>query len=618
MHLYSLAINPTVGCSAEISARRVKLETCTQRVLAFANADCSGVVVNATDEEDLDTFFYCTHHPDLKGLSAREARRHYRRRGRRERRLPNSSAMLRLVEAQEAPLPADFDSLAYLRLNGDLQHELRHAWQPAEHYLRHGRHHGRRYKPQPAGFTDRSQALQLRRRLVQVFGEPPVTEALVFEVHKAASLAMASTTPAAPLMDPVLIARWLLSSSEMDSADLANLQGQLGVLFKVAFEPFPILPRSAAEMEAINRVRATAIATSVCGAGPDRPPVTLLMLAAQAASGEPVVAAPKPSEAAGRVARFFARDVPHFGLQRYVTPAQRGRLRAPVSPQDPRPLAACLLDEVLTAPSLEARDDPADLATRFFDRDVWLSDMDYVLSGEQLTAAQVQVTTQGDHVGLSAPSFLFQDHLGASDEVSWAAREAAQAWLHRFVWREREDRGLPQTIVGASASAYASGAATPKAPKAPEADRFGARKGRKLLRVGELAAFGAQGAGRKHLIGRGWHRAEMGAHIWSADNAALIAIDLDEEDLGPLDLFMRLSPGPKRDPQVTAWWNGAPVGALRPPWNRIFTLHCHLGSHHRSGGRANILCLGVEDTFQVEGDGRRLGVAVYDLMLVRR
>ena len=571
--------------------------------------------MNAAGEGDLDPFFYCTYHADLKGLSAREAHRHYRRRGRREKRLPNPFALLRLVEAQEAPLPADFDSVAYLRLNGDLQHELRHAWQSAEHYLRHGRHHGRSYKPQPAGLTDRSQALQLRRRLLQVFGETPVTETLVIEVHRAASLAAASATLAAPLMDPVLIARWLLTSSDATSEDLADLQGQLRVLFAVAFEPFPILPRSAMEMEVINRVRATAVTMSVCGAGLDRPPVTLLMLAAQAASGEPVVAAPTPAEAAGRVARFFARDVPHFGLQRYVTPAQRTRLRAPVAPQDPKPLAACLLDEVRTAAPPETSADLADLAARFFDQDVWLSDMDYVLSGEQLTAAQVRVTTQGDHVALSAPSFLFQDHLGATDEVSWAAREAAQSWLHRFVWRERENRGLPQTILGASASAYVCGAAAPKAPKA---DRSGAGEGRKLLRVGELMAFGAQGTGRKHLIGRGWHLAEMGAHVWSADNTALMAIDLDEEDLGPLDLFVRLSPGPRRNPQVTAWWNGETVGALRPPWNRIFTLHCHLGSHHRSGGRPNILCLGVEDTFQVEGDGRRLGIAVYDLMLVRR
>jgi hypothetical protein len=254
-------------------------------------------------------------------------------------------------------------------------------------------------------------------------------------------------------------------------------------------------------------------------------------------------------------------------------------------------------------------------AGRFMDQDVWLSDMDYLLSSEQLQALQVQVKTEGGDAELFAPGFLLQDPRSIVDGKSWAARELAQGWLQRFVWLEREDRGLPQTIVGVSAAAHLKGVA--QSPKAPAQDRPDGRDGRKLLRVGDLAAFGAGGAGPRHLVGRGWHGPEA-AHVWSAANTALLAINLKEDDLGPLDLFLRLSLGPYRDREVAAWWNGCLVGALKPWRSMVSTLHCHLGARHRSGAKPNILCLSVEDTFQIEGDGRRLGVAVHDLMLARR
>ena len=522
--------------------------------------------------------------------------------------------MLKMVEAQEGPLPEDFNSLDYMRLNGDLQPELRHPWQAAEHYLRHGRHHGRRYKAMAAGFTDRSPVDHLRRRLIQAFGGSLTSETLVLQVHKAAGLAAASATLAAPLMDPVLIARWMLASPEGAAVDFTRLEVQLYMVFKAAFDQVVAPPRIAVEMDVINRLRREAITTTLCAAGPGRPPVTLLMLATLAASGGPVAPALSPDQATALVARFFAHDAPRLGLERYITPEQRALLRAPASPQDSRPLAARLLDEVRGLGSPERAGPPAGDAPSFFDQDVWLSDMDYLLSGAQLTAMQVQVVREGDHVDLSAPSFLFQDHLGSSDEVSWVGREAAQGWLHRFVWRERNDWGLPQTIVGPSASAYACGAVTRRAGEAHGTDPG---EGRKRLRTGEQVAFGVEGAGRNHLIGPSWHSAEA-AQTWSAANTALLAFNLDEEDLGPLDLFVRLSLGPRRDPQVSAWWNGVHVGVLRPPWSMPFTLHCHLGAHHRGGGTPNILCLSVPDTIRVEGDRRPLGVALHDLMLVRR
>ena len=565
--------------------------------------------------EAFDAFFYSTYHADLKGFSARQARRHYRRHGRREARPATPSDMLRLLQAQIGELPPDFSADEYVGLNGDLRGELRHPWQAAEHYLKHGRHHGRRYRVPPSvRLTDRSSANLLRARLVQAFGEVAVPDSLVLEVHKAVLAAGRSTTAAAPLMDPVLLARWLMMSPQAVMPDIASFKVQLAVLFKTVFKAGASESRSALEMEVVNRLRARAIETEVFGSREDRPCVTLLMLATEAACDRPIPKAPSPEETAALVARFFARDVQRLGLQGFVTPRQRAQLRAPASSQDARPLAALLVEE---AGGAQAGPGPGPAGPKpdFLEKQVWLSDMDYVLSSEQLEAAQVQVITEGDRVQLAAPSFLFADHLGAVDEVSWAAREAAEAWLQRFAWRERQDRGLPQTIIAASASAHASGAPSPKARMAPTATA--GRGGRKLLRVGDLLTFGAEGAGQRHLVGRGWNGVEA-AHVWSAAQTALIAINLDEEDVGPLDLFLHLSPGPRRDPKVSVWWNGCPAAILKPAWNRIFVLHCHLGSRHRSGLTPNILCLGVDETFEVEGDGRRLGVALYDLKMVRR
>ncbi len=572
------------------------------------------VVATHDDADAFDAFFYCTYHADLKGFSARQARRHFRRHGWREARPSNPSAMLRVLQAQEGPLPADFSSAGYAGLNGDLRGELRHSWQAAEHYLKHGRHHGRRYRATPPiRLTDRSSTDLLRRQLILAFGEAAVSEALMLKVHKAVHAAERSSSLAAPLMEPVLLARWLMTSSEAVALDAGRFEDQLNILFKTAFQSISVAPRSAVEMEVINRLRSLAIVTEVFQAEGARPPVTLLMLATEAACKRPIREAPTSEQARAITARFFARDVPRLGLERFVTPHQRSQLRAPVGPDDARPLAALMLEEagVLKGAASSSAGPPPS----FLEKDVWLSDMDYVLSSEQLEAAQLQVVVEGDHIQLSGPSFLFDGHQGAADHVDWGAREAALAWLQRFVRRERRDRGLPQSMVAASASAYVSGTAQPRVN--PALDAAAGEGGRKLLRVGDLLTFGAEGAGSRHLIGRGWHSLEA-AHVWSAAPTALLAINLEEEDVGPLDLFLRLSPGPRRDAQVSVWWNGHPATTLWPVGNRMLAVHCHLGAHHRSGLAPNILCLGINGTFQESGDGRRLGIALYDLMLVRR
>ena len=60
--------------------------------------------------EAFDAFFYSTYLSDLKGFSAWQARRHYRRHGRREARPATPSDMLRRLQAELGGLPSDFSA----------------------------------------------------------------------------------------------------------------------------------------------------------------------------------------------------------------------------------------------------------------------------------------------------------------------------------------------------------------------------------------------------------------------------------------------------------------------------------------------------------------------------
>ena len=499
-----------------------------QRVRVFADSGPAAIIMKSAHEGSFDPFFYCTYHADLKGFSAREAYRHYRRHGWREARPPNPSTMLRLLEAQEGPLPEDFRTLDYLQLNQDLRQELRHDWQAAEHYLRRGRHDGRRYKTQPTGLTERSAVNHLQSRLVQAFGNALVDEGLVQHVHRAVASADGSATFAAPLMDPVLLGRWLLTAPDAAAVDFSDLRTQLTILFRVVFELHLITGRSALEMKVLNSLRRLAINTIVFQADGRRPSVTILMLAARAVSEESFYEAPTPEEAAGIVSRFFTRDVPRMELRRYVTPEQRARLRAPAAADDATPLAVSLLEEVEGVAALASVREPAELKARFVEEGVWLLGMDYVLSGHQLEVAQVQILADREWIKLSAPSFLIRPEQSAdvNEPASFGVR---QDWLRRFVLSEREDKGMPETLVSGSASAYVFAGLTPKPPSEVRSGRGG---GRNPVRAGDLITFGLDGAGPQHLIGSGWHDVEV-THVWSADKHALLAINLDEEDVGP-------------------------------------------------------------------------------------
>jgi hypothetical protein len=95
----------------------------------------------------LDVEFYRNFHPDLKDLSPFEARQHYVLNGAGEGRFANIQEVVRSVENEGRGLPEDFDAAGYLELNKDLRRKLTQPWEPAVHYLRHGRWEGRLYKP---------------------------------------------------------------------------------------------------------------------------------------------------------------------------------------------------------------------------------------------------------------------------------------------------------------------------------------------------------------------------------------------------------------------------------------------------------------------------------------
>ena len=567
------------------------------------------------EDNALDPVFYRARYPDLKGLRGRQVRAHYERHGRDEKRWPNAGAMLRDMEAREGALPRDFDAATYLDLNPDLKPVLPQPWQVPAHYISDGRREGRRYiavhdpksRDEPP-LVARSVADALRRRLIHAFGEDQVSDALVFKTRKAAVAAIKSATIASSLMDPVLIARQLLITPD-EALDFSNLRVQLKALFDIAFVPL-CLGEVLGEQEVLRRVRAAAIELQVGPEADDLLPVTVFMLAALAASSDLPVELPTIASLPAFLARFFVVHVPRRRLERFVTPAQRSRLRAPY--KGGAPLAAWMLDSVLRPDPSEPRLSSAERTARFWDEEVWRTSLDYVLSSEQLEAAQLRVEEKNGERQLTGPSFLLSAIGSEGGASTWVEREAVDQWLTKFVYEGQELEGLPQLLVGPSVVAHVGNGAGQRAPER----RSSPGEPRRRISLGELVGFALNGADR-YVIGEGWHGPEPG-HRWTAACSAMLAMNLDEADLGPLDLFLSLFPGPNVGTTITLLWNGVPVATQRPLLNRPVTIHCHLGAGHRTGLRANILTLAVSNTVTVANESRRFGVALRDLMLVRR
>lgn len=96
--------------------------------------------------DSFDPTFYREFYADLRQfVKADELWNHYLRHGRAEKRLPTRQALIAQLEAEFLTIPADFDGRAYLRLNGDLGAQLDNPVQALNHYMRFGRHEGRKY-----------------------------------------------------------------------------------------------------------------------------------------------------------------------------------------------------------------------------------------------------------------------------------------------------------------------------------------------------------------------------------------------------------------------------------------------------------------------------------------
>ena len=96
--------------------------------------------------DSFDPTFYRDFYADLRQFTTVEALwKHYVQHGRAENRLATPQALIAQLELEFQSVPADFDGRAYLRLNADLSSQIDNPLQALDHYMRYGRHEGRKY-----------------------------------------------------------------------------------------------------------------------------------------------------------------------------------------------------------------------------------------------------------------------------------------------------------------------------------------------------------------------------------------------------------------------------------------------------------------------------------------
>lgn len=114
-----------------------------------------------------DPAFYRDFYGDLRQFTTdAELWGHYDRHGRAEKRLPTYAALVAQLEAEFHAVPPDFDGRAYLRLNGDLGGQIDTPVQALDHYMRHGRHEGRRYLRYDADLPQAFERMRADGRIV--------------------------------------------------------------------------------------------------------------------------------------------------------------------------------------------------------------------------------------------------------------------------------------------------------------------------------------------------------------------------------------------------------------------------------------------------------------------
>jgi len=90
--------------------------------------------------------FYRRFYPDLRHLGTDEALwQHYYAYGRSENRFANYEALITQLVAECGQIPGDFNPDGYLRLNADLAGRIDTSERALDHFMRFGRHEGRRY-----------------------------------------------------------------------------------------------------------------------------------------------------------------------------------------------------------------------------------------------------------------------------------------------------------------------------------------------------------------------------------------------------------------------------------------------------------------------------------------
>jgi hypothetical protein len=580
-------------------------------------------------DETLDPAFYLTYYRDLVGLTPKQAERHFKTWGRQEGRKGNARQFLADLERQFGSFPKDFNAEKYLSMHRDVQAIAPTPLHAAQHYMEHGRKEGRPYssvnlresrsrlhdlthEPPPAlvhrsWIADRGQALRI------VFGEA-FSETLLRAVMSNAQAIAKHPSVGSPLLHDIVIARYLLSAPSGYRSDFTTPQTQLAALF-ISLFGCPDSGRSTVEMDAVNTLarRAMEIEVGVSGAWPA---LTLFMLAARSTlcGADPNADMQNPGAAA---AAFFGRDVAELRLERFVTSQQRSLLRSTGPGGRILALACCQIARAENPYLKAVQRSGRDMTDWFWSEGLWVFGMDYILSGQQLRAAQVAVEERDPSGGfrLKAPYIAFED---PEANISNLDPATAHDWLRRFVYEGREACGLPQIITSPSALAYLRGV-SPRAPSTsgPQPSRTG-KAAYGSAHTGDVITFCSGGNGEDFLVGRGWHRPESaGTRI--LETTAQIAFRFEAPDEAEIDLFLELAVDDLyHDLHFWVIWNGWPASQTRFGRFKSQWIHCHMGPNYRPPPDINVLGLSIRGVYPGSIAARGGGVSLRQMMIVQR
>jgi hypothetical protein len=470
-------------------------------------------------------------------------------------------------------------------------------------------------------YAQRSRLDRRRMNLERAFGREAVTDGFFRAIVSAGRFVADSKSVVVPFMEDDIVARWILTGPAPDST-FGDLSTQLSALYYSAFMCSPVR-RTTAEMDICNSVAARALVTAIWPTSYGDLPITAFMLCVIDAHYAEMPDLQNPNKRDRICAEFFLKVVPKYGLERYVTSAQRNALcRSAGGAWDGRVslLQSWLLE---TDDKLRKRFAPLDapglaaFLTWFGDVGLWEMGLDFSLREEDLRACQMMLAPTTGGCDLVIPAYFRAKGL-LPDDMGLAETET---WLHEMVWTRRYDADIPWRVFAPSIFAYVLNG-QPRESYEPRTSANSVRRlGPRQLRPGDLLVFCDVGNGPRHLIGRGWSTPEA-THVWTVAQTALLAINLDAADDGPLDLFLNFYVGPQPDARVTVAWNGRIVDLVQTKPSGATVLTCSLGRHHQTGGASNILSLCIDQLFSPSESGgwdkRKLGLALCKLALVQR